>query len=74
MEFQDSRLWDAEAARTGTCTVNTLPEARHRPWNEEQQTLPGSHLARVAYGQLASREPSLRTFQPLPKQVPGCDK
>lgn len=46
-----------------------------RPWNEERQAIPYSPLVRVACGQLASREPSLKeeltpiNFQPLPTVV-----
>lgn len=78
---QDSTLWNAEADRTGTVTINPPPPHTHtqklvpRPWNEERQAIPYSPLVRVACGQLASREPSLKeeltpiNFQPLPTVV-----
>lgn len=74
---QDSTLWNAEADRTGTVTINPRPSQKlvPRPWNEERQAIPYSPLVRVACGQLASREPSLKeeltpiNFQPLPTVV-----
>lgn len=57
---------------------STLPPSQKlvpRPWNEERQAIPYSPLVRVACGQLASREPSLKeeltpiNFQPLPTVV-----
>lgn len=74
---QDSTLWNAEADKTGTVTINPPASQKlvPRPWNKERQAIPYSPLVRVACGQLASREPSLKeeltpiNFQPLPTVV-----
>lgn len=73
---QDSTLWNAEADRTGTVTINPPSQKLvPRPRNEERQAIPYSPLVREACGQLASREPSLReeltpiNFQPPPTVI-----